>query len=142
MEREAQFFPCVSRCHSREDCQEEDLKKRLEGGDFDMEATVERLKKEKAESGEDFLNTGKVDGLEWAKVSHYLDIQNALKWNPEMGYIPDKEDLREEIITMIKEDPDLGFEEHSWEMTDETTEWAKGWVEGVKEFWNQVAGRI
>lgn len=119
----------------------EAFKQRLKE-EFDMEAAIERLRSEKAEVEQDFFNQGKNDGLEWAKNAHYEEIRGALEWDPGTQTLPDDEGLREEINTWIEEDPDLDFEYRSGEMTNETFEWAKGWVEGVKEFWDEVKGKI
>ena len=120
----------------------EEFKRRLKEGGFDMEATVERLRGEMAEVNQDLFDQGKNNGFVWASMSHYLDIKSALGWNPEMGDLPDEEDLRAEVVDMIHEDPDLDFETDSWQMARETIEWAKGWVEGVQEFWNQVKDKL
>jgi hypothetical protein len=120
----------------------ENFQKRLDSGGFDMEATVERLRAERDEGEEILFDEGKNDGLEWAKYSHYSSLKDALEWDPTNGEVPDQADLREEIQDMIHDDEHLGFEANSWEMDDVTTKWAKGWVEGVQEFWSQVEGKL
>ena len=120
----------------------ENLQKRLENGGFDMEATVERLRAERDEADDDLFEEGKIDGLEWAKQSHYLSIKDMLEFDPEMGELPDQPELSQEITDMIHGAENLAFEPNSWVMDDATIKWAEGLVEGVKEFWSQVEGKL
>ncbi|MBL7224674.1 MAG: hypothetical protein ISS59_00955 [Desulfobacteraceae bacterium] len=106
-----------------------------------MDQIIERLKTEKAEVEVNLFDQGKNDGLMWAKEAHYLDIQSTLEWNPGNGDLPDQAEQREEVLNMIHDDPDLGFEANSWQMDEKTTEWAKGFVDGVQDFWDQARNK-
>ena len=107
-----------------------------------MDTIAARLRGEMAESFRDLFNEGKEDGRRWAKSAHYDEIQTALAWYPGFDRIFDIEDeaLVDYFRDAIDETEHLGFENHTEEMDDRTLEWAKGWKEGVEQFWNEVEG--
>src|SRR5210317_1232842 len=57
----------------------EDFQKRLQE-DLDLSDVIERLRSEKAQSEGNFFDTGKRDGVLWAKSASYDDIMYALNW--------------------------------------------------------------
>jgi DNA polymerase/3'-5' exonuclease PolX len=107
----------------------------------DIEEAIKRIRQEKAEVIQDLYDRGKIDGLEWAKNAHYLDLKAAVEWDPNSGP-PENEKLWEEIMKMIEEYPELEFDNGYGYMTDTTSNWAIGWAEGVQAFWDEVKAKI
>ena len=111
-----------------------------------MAETIERLKREKIDSGQNFFDDGKVYGFNWAANSHYDDIQAALDWS-DLRAVPRSEAIREMIQAIFQEDQSglMGFSENR-NSADCFNKYAllffKGWKEGVTELWAQVKDKI
>jgi len=108
----------------------EDFQKRLKG-DENMNAVIERLKKEKEESENVLFETGKNEGLRWAKMSHYDELMVIV--NVENDKIPFQKlaeiDYGNEDFFSDQEHPiDENFE--------------AGFVEGVKEFYDEIQAKL
>lgn len=132
----------------------EDFQKRLKEGE-NMDAVVERLRKEKEKSEHEWFEIGKKDGLEWAKAAHYVDFQYALQFTPLkeermsaniIGADPTKDDhLGEYFSDIFEEYDELNFEETSYNNSTPNEfyiEWEAGWAEGVQEFWKEIKGKL
>jgi hypothetical protein len=123
----------------------EEFNKRLKGG-TDMTEVIERLKKEKYDVENECFEEGKEDGLEWAKVAHYADLQEAINWNAQRGDDPTRhanEQISENFKSILGEHeyPDLGFDVRGL-ANDALDKFVEGWIEGVQEFWNEVKSKI
>jgi len=121
-------------------------------GDPDMEAIVERLKQEKLSLETDRHESGKNDGLRWAKSADYEDLQYVLGWNPDNdswnhGKLPhdlheQNESLDDYFNEIIESDSLLEYDSYTGEPTSHLTEYVAGWTEGVAEFWNEIESKL
>ena len=105
-----------------------------------MDAIIERLKRDKAEveakikqaaqeresKGKADFSAGKTAGIEWAKNAHYTDLT-------QYGRRP--KNVREA-------DADLFLLEGIREVNKASLVWATGWLEGVREFWKGIKGKL
>ena len=101
-----------------------------------MTEVIERLKKEKAESEQRWIEQGRKDGVSFAKSARYEDLKYAAKqYQPGAGD-PTRDDvLGDYFEEEIKECPDLE-EETTWD------QWVSGWLEGVEAFWGEVESKL
>ena len=112
-----------------------------------MEATIERLRKEKIESEGDYVQEGKEAGLEWAKSAHYDELQFVQNWKPQPGDDPTRlnsdnlEGLEEHIQSIIEYDSLMDFD-ICGKANEYIDKFVEGWIEGVKGFWNEVENKI
>jgi hypothetical protein len=116
----------------------EDFQKRIQQ-DLNLSEIVERLKREKERSEGNYFDTGRLDGMAWAKMAHYDDIQYALRW---------------EDLDNATKDTILGeyFSERigKIECKDMRLEgvdvyvgvYLKGWKKGLDEFWDEVKEKL
>lgn len=116
----------------------EDFQKRIQG-DLDLCEIIDRLKREKERSEGNYFDTGRHDGMAWAKMAHYDDIQYALGWEDLDGAIKDKVlggYFAERIQKIQRIDMRLeGIDEY-------VRVYLKGWKKGLDEFWEEVKGKL
>ena len=121
----------------------EDFQRRLKE-DVDMGATIERLKRQKAELEQDLYEVGKKEGLRFAQSAHYEDLVKAIDLEIIHGTTRDIFDteLFEDYFNEIEEG--LGFETRLdiGGITDEFSQYVQGWLEGVQAFWNEVCDKL
>ena len=113
--------------------------------DTGMAETIERLREEKAESEAIWFEQGKEDALEWVHAAHYDEIK--LVANSIGDYMP-VEDLeksdenfseyRSQILSHLRENLDFELDTDS----EGFVLWEKGWMTGVREFWDEVKQQI
>ena len=105
-----------------------------------MAKTMERLIDEKAESEAIWFEQGKEDALEWVNAANYNEIK--LVANSIGDYIPvdELEALHEnfseylsQTLSHLRENLDYELDRHS----EEFGLWEKGWMIGVREFWDE-----
>lgn len=119
----------------------EDFQSRLQE-ELDQSAVIERLRREKAESENNYFDIGKRDGLRWAKNVHYDDLQYALRWIPGENPTHDKV-LGDYFAEKIKEDDIMDYAVGDPSCVNAFVKtYIDGWKEGVQEFWNEVAERL
>ena len=109
-----------------------------------MEQIIERLKEQKLETSKRYHDQGKDDGLRWAQDAEYEDLLyaqelGAIHINP--GYDPTRDEVLGDYFADVIQDladsmpgnriPDGRF-----------MAWQHGWIEGVREFWDQVKDKI
>jgi hypothetical protein len=118
-------------------------------GDQDMEATIQRLRKEKAEAQTDFFEKGKADGLTWAKAAAYTDLEYARRFDPtaEDGLYDPTIPLHDDVlghyfIETLEADPLTNPEDDEDELNDFARKWLEGWMEAVREFWGAIVAKI
>lgn len=116
----------------------EDFQKRLRE-DLDLNQIIERLRQEKRQSEGDYHETGRQDGLNWAKSAHYDDLIYAINW---------------EAFEEAEDDPVLGpyFAEKKVARRPRPSEgqaspnlfrlYLSGWQSGVGQFWEEVREKI
>jgi hypothetical protein len=126
----------------------EEFEARLKG-DEDIDAIVERLRKEKAMAQTDYREKGKLDGLAWAKAASYTDLEYARKFDPtdEKGQyehgIPLHDDvLGHYFIDTLEADPLTNPEEDEDVLNELAQEWLKGWLEAVQSFWHEIKEKL
>lgn len=115
--------------------QKESFQERLRG-DFDIEKTIVRLREEKLGDEKYYYEAGMSEGLEWAKVASYKDLQSVRRWSPKDGFpipIDDGEDISTDYENYFSE---VGGLENL------ITSFWTGWADGVREFWNQVEDKL
>lgn len=125
--------------------------------DLDMDKTIERLKKQKAESQKEFFEAGKKDGYEYAKNMDYDDFQYVLQYETTnelldrernvFGYDPFKGDgfFEEYLLGTFKDDELMGWEETHpgyYFPNEYFREWESGVKEGIIDFWNEIKDKL
>lgn len=116
----------------------EDLQKRIRE-DLDQYQIVERLRKEKQESEGNYFETGKTEGVHWAKTAHYDDLMYALSWKDESNAVKDRvlgeffsERLASSKMMIVTE---AGNNEYF-------TAYLDGWKNGVEQFWQEIRDKL
>jgi metal-responsive CopG/Arc/MetJ family transcriptional regulator len=125
----------------------EEFQKRIRE-DLDLGQVVERLRKEKMQSEGNYFESGKIDGILWAKTAHYDHLQYALHWN----------DLENAI-----KDPILGdyfcrtnIPNHRLHSNDSNginnsdtyynseyfLNYLQGWKQGIQQFWEEIREKL
>ncbi len=116
----------------------EDFQRRIKQ-DLDLGDVIERLRKEKAHSDGNLFDTGKQDGVLWAKSASYDDIIYALAWEDlEKGardgilgpYFSEK--IRKDRLMVINDD---GINEY-------VRIYIKGWKRGLTDFWDEIKEKL
>lgn len=114
---------------------------------------IERLKREKAESEEDWFGKGKNDGLEWAKRAHYEELQIVIhrplhsrnimplqelgQFNP--GFMSYLSDCVRRITAEVGEKPAGRISKYK---EAARKSWEAGWMQGVRDFWQEMAAEV
>ncbi len=118
-------------------------------GDENMEATIERLKREKLEAQTDYYEKGREEGLRWAKAASYTDLEYAGKFDPvnTRGFydptIPLHDDrLGHYFIDMLEADPLTNPEADEDELNEFAKKWVQGWADAVKDFCREVLPKL
>ncbi len=116
----------------------EDFQKRIRE-DLDLGQIIERLRREKMQSQGNYFETGKNDGILWAKTAHYDDLQYALQWT----------DLENRA-----RDPVLGpyfaetlaanrfLDSNTYSSSEYLLNYLKGWKQGVDHFWTEIREKL
>jgi hypothetical protein len=127
---------------------QEAFEERLKG-DQDMEATIARLRREKAQLQTDYFSKGKDDGLRWAKAAPYHDLEYARRFDPttEDGLYDPTIPLHDDVlghyfidVLMAAPLTDPSFDED--ELNENAKKWLDGWIEAVHQFWQEVSDKI
>lgn len=116
----------------------EDFQRRIRE-DLDLHEIIERLRREKASSEEDFFDSGRRDGLLWARSAHYNDLIYALDWNDIDNAVKD------EILGgfFLEKSRNTTFPElHPGEPGESFRVYVKGWKNGVEQFWNEIREKL
>lgn len=121
----------------------EEVQKKI-NEELDLSSIIERLKKEKLEVENNFLEKGKKEGVEWSKTAHYKELQYALSWMPDENPFKDEElgeylthtfNKYKKMITFTGKTAQNRFNEF-------TSSFVYGWKEGVETFWNEVKDKL
>jgi hypothetical protein len=124
----------------------EDFKKRLKE-DPDMEAIIERLRKEKQESETEWFDQGKLDGIDWAKNSHYSEIKEALNFEVETNGWPNCKTVGEHLEhlrtdTEPEEEYYQLFGDNRWELSESGLKYLEGFKKGILKFWDEIKDKL
>ncbi len=115
--------------------------------DQKMQAMIDRLKREKAEIEEEAaqaekekadkrktdLEKGREDGLRWAREAHYADLKRFAEYGPGRSGTMDVLIYRE-IVKDYSPGEQRGI--------GNITSWAKGWLDGVRDFWKEIKDQL
>ena len=71
------------------------------------------------------FRAGKAAGLEWAKNAPYTELTQYRKGSPE------EESFRNSAVSS-----DI------MQKKEKSLQWATGWVQGVREFWQEIEGKL
>jgi hypothetical protein len=107
---------------------------------------------EKRKSKKNFYEIGKKDGMEWTNTAEYKDVQYAARYrslNEMMQkeeaiiYDPTKDNILggyfTQIINNYKDSMEYVQNEHShYVPNDAFCAWEQGWVDSVREFWEEI----
>lgn len=116
----------------------EELQKRIRE-DLDLNQIVERLRQEKQQAEGNSYESGKSDGVTWAKTAHYEDLMYALDWKEfdqaledrVLGDFFDKKQRGNRLMTVTPE----GVNEYFRVYLD-------GWKNGVEQFWEEIHDKL
>jgi len=121
----------------------ESRQKKMREEDPKMEQVIERLREEMAVSEDSWFELGKDEGIDFAKNSHYDEIQIVVSYKG--SEIPRRElsaynDGNDDYFSERYET--LGYE-HGLVMDSAADyRFQEGWLEGVREFWNEIEDKI
>ncbi len=116
----------------------EELQKRIRE-DLDLNQIVERLRQEKMQSEGNYYDSGKSDGVFWAKTAHYEDLMYALSWKDfdnatEDTVLGDYFSLKKSKNTLMTVTSD-GISEYF-------RVYLEGWKNGVEQFWQEIHDKL
>jgi hypothetical protein len=118
-------------------------------GNNRVEDIIERLKEEKSNLERASFANGKTEGNTWAKSAHYSKLTYAANYRNNYEHIKecqlvfDDDILGEYFQSLIEDDHPLADDPEHREYFDHCSDyWIRGWLEGVYEFWSQVADKI
>jgi hypothetical protein len=128
--------------------QKQEFESRLKG-DEQMDAVIERLRKEKLETQTDYFEKGRNAGLEWAKAAPYRDLEYARKFDPldEEGLYDPRITLHDKVLgdyflDSLESDPFANPEYDEDELNPIAVKWLKGWMEAVNEFCRKIVDKL
>lgn len=101
-----------------------------------MKEIIERLRKEKFESDEEFYERGKEDGFSWCEYADYHAIQSIIQWDAKS--VTDDVSVHEVIDDTMEymEGLDFNFAECDENpFNDYARIYFEGFVEGARDFW-------
>ena len=116
----------------------EDFQRRIKQ-DLDMAEIVDRLKKEKAHSDQNSFETGREEGVKWARSASYDDIQYALTWNDDRNLFNDNV-LGGYFFEKVEKSRLM--EINGGEMNEYLAVYVNGWRKGLAEFWDEVKEKL
>ena len=117
----------------------EEFQKRIRE-DLDLTQVIERLRREKLESDGNCFDTGRGDGIRWAKTAHYNDLQYALHWTVTEDKAP-ADQILGDYFSEIKFGNRL-FDSATPYGAEYFLSYLRGWKSGVEQFWEEVRDKI
>ena len=116
----------------------EDFQKRIRE-DLDLHDIIGRLRKEKARSEGDYFESGRHDGLLWARSAHYDDLMYAVSWTDYHNAVKDR------VLGGFFHDR-LKDKQLLWADAEGDSEpfriYVRGWKNGVEQFWNEIRDKL
>lgn len=112
--------------------------------ELDFSSIVARLKEEKFEFENNFLEEGKKDGFEWCKTAHYGDLQYALAVDSDKNLFNDEKlgDYFNTVLDRYKKMLVVSGKIAQHRYNEFNTNYVDGWKEGVEFFWNEVKDKL
>ena len=116
----------------------EDFQKRIQE-DLDLGEVIERLRLEKAQSEGNFFDSGRQDGLLWAKSARYDDIMYALSWEKyEQGH--EDRILGSYFSEKIHANKLMKIQSNA--VNEYARIYIQGWKKGLTEFWEEIKDKL
>jgi len=116
----------------------EEFQKRIRE-DLDLGQIIERLRREKMQSQGNYFETGKKDGILWAKTAHYDDLQYALHWT-------DLENGAKDLILGPYFTETLAanrfLDRNTYSSSEYLLNYLKGWKQGIDHFWTEIRDKL
>ncbi len=116
----------------------EDFQKRIRE-DLDLGQIIERLRREKMQSQGNFVETGKNDGILWAKTAHYDHLQYALHWNEFQS--AGKDPILGQYFSDIFRLNHL-LDHNTYPSSEYVLNYLKGWKQGIEYFWAEIKEKL
>ena len=116
----------------------EDFQKRIRE-DLDLGQIIERLRREKMQSEGNYLETGKNDGILWAKTAHYDHLMYALHWHDLQN--AGKNEILGQYFTEIFQ-LHHSLERNTYCQPEHLLNYLKGWKQGVEYFWEEIKEKL
>lgn len=116
----------------------EEFQKRIRE-DLDLGQIIERLRREKMQSEGNYLETGKNDGIVWAKTAHYDHLQYALHWSDLQNAAKDAI-LGQYFNEMFS--TEHFFAGNTYRDPEYLLNYLKGWKQGVEYFWTEIKEKL
>lgn len=116
----------------------EEFQKRIRE-DIDLGQVVERLRKEKMQSEGNYFESGRNNGLQWARTAHYDDLQYALKWKELENATEDK--VLGDYFSHIRASTHL-FNSHPYSDPEYFFNYLQGWKQGIEQFWQEIREKL
>ncbi len=112
----------------------EEFQKRF-SQEFDMTEVIMRLQKEKQDWVRQFYKLGRKEGIRWGKSAHFEDLLYVLQVQDTYELVQDTRFSAYFNNIMGS----YGIDQFTiYEKNDHKKMFLDGWMNGVKEFWNQV----
>lgn len=116
----------------------EEFQKRFQQ-ESDISEIIERLKAEKKQSEGNYLENGRAEGLQWARVAHYDDLiyAAALDSSDEIASDPRLGTYFKDLLNsgLFKDTSRHNLEKYTRLFFD-------GWRKGVNEFWDEIKEKL
>jgi Arc/MetJ-type ribon-helix-helix transcriptional regulator len=116
----------------------EDFQKRIRE-DLDLQDIIGRLRQEKARSEGDSFESGRQDGLLWARSAHYDDLMYAVTWTDYDIAVKDlilggffRDRLKDRQLLKANAEGD----------GESFLIYVKGWKNGIEQFWNEIRDKL
>lgn len=116
----------------------EEFQKRIRE-DLDLGQIIDRLRQEKMQSEGNYFESGRTDGILWAKTAHYDDLQYVLHWT-------DLENAtKDEILGhYFSTNPSASrlLLSNTYRDTKYALSYLQGWKQGIEQFWDEIREKL
>jgi histidinol-phosphate/aromatic aminotransferase/cobyric acid decarboxylase-like protein len=116
----------------------EEFQKRIRE-DLDLGQVVERLRREKMQSEGNYFESGKKDGIQWAKTAHYDHLQYALQWNDLENAT--KDHILGDYFCRINISNRV-LDSDTYCNSEYFLNYLQGWKQGIEQLWEEVREKL
>jgi len=116
----------------------EEFQKRIRE-DLDLGQVVERLRREKMQSEGNYFESGKKDGIQWAKTAHYDHLQYALHWNELENAT--KDHILGDYFCRINISNRV-LDSDTYCNSEYFLNYLQGWKQGIEQLWEEVREKL
>ncbi len=119
----------------------EEFQKRIRE-DLDLGQIIERLRREKMQSEGNYFESGKIDGMQWAKTAHYDHLQYALHWNDLENAI--KDPVLGDYFNQTKflKPSNIVIQIDTYYNSEYFHNYLQGWKQGIHQLWEEVKEKL